>query len=144
MKKYVKGLCAVLMAVLMVASLAACGGESNAGSVVGTWTLNQVVTKDGKAHSLEEYVKMSASGASDEAVKTAVDKMKMNFEFTNDGKVSLKTVLQNIEGTYTVSGSTITMKATVKGASSTDTMELKNDVIVMKDPNTGLTFHFKK
>lgn len=100
--------------------------SSNA-TVVGQWTLSQIVTADGKSQTLEEYCAdqgVDASGLS------------YTYTFSEDGSVSAEIGGIGVKGTFTFDGKTIT--TTFESGTFPFEFDEESDTIVSADENTGM------
>lgn len=85
------------------------GTPNAATSIEGTWIIGQIIDASGKKQTLEEYAK-AQPGATDQIVKMILERMEMSIKFKKEGKVTVKTLGQEVQGTYTVDGSNVTIK----------------------------------
>lgn len=121
--KLSKKLVAVLLLVVMVFSLAACGSNS----IVGVWKMD--------VGSLLQQVGMSESEY--EAMKSLLGDMEGTVEFTSDGKMITKVTAmgqtQTQEGTYTVEGDKLTMDG------STGTYKIDGNKLTLTQNGMSMT-----
>jgi hypothetical protein len=122
MKKTLKTTLAVLMCAALLLGLCACGGSSS--SLKGTtWSVSKV---SGNGMDIEGEM-LSAMG------------FEMSLEFSSDSDFKMGVLGEYVEGTYTLSGNTITM--TVEGESEKAT--LSGNTITMEEDGNKIVFSKK-
>lgn len=131
MKKKI-GMIGVLMVLCMVMTtvFCSCSGGDLKTDIIGKWTLTSIIT-DGKTQTLAEYCE-----------EQGVDSMGMEatYTFAEEGVVTATMGGVDVEGTYTIDGSTVTVTFNETPSNLTyDAGTLK-----AKDANTGIESVFKK
>ena len=122
MKKTLKTTLAVLMCAALLLGLCACGGSAS--SLKGTnWSVSKV-----SAHGMEIQGEMLASMG-----------FEMTLEFTSDSDFKMGAMGEYVEGTYTLSGGTVTM--TVDGEAVD--AALSGNTITMEEDGAKIVFSKK-
>ena len=127
MKKYLSGLSAFVLAMMLVVSLTACGGGSSATSAVeGTWELSSM--------------ELNGVTVEKEEISQLAGNFSMTLEFNSGDKAIVTSAGIRAEGKYTLDGS----KLTVTDSATTIDFEYDGTNIAMIEPTTGGKLIFAK
>ena len=119
MKKTLKTTLAVLMCAALLLGLCACGGSAS--SLKGTnWSVSKV-----SANGMEIQGEMLASMG-----------FEMTLEFTSDSEYTMEALGESIDGTYTLSGNTLTLTV---GSDSQD-CTLSGNSFTMEEDGSKVVF----
>ena len=120
MKKALRTTLAVLMCAALLLALVACGGGAPASMKGTSWSVSKV-----SANGMEIQGEMLASMG-----------FEMTLEFTSDSEYTMEALGESIDGTYTLSGNTLTLTV---GSDSQD-CTLSGNSFTMEEDGSKVVF----